>query len=63
MGYGKNGINVHDIGNIFKIELNKMWECFFKEDSFPVVKRKFFIKELFCNFGDSVIPRYRLTIN
>lgn len=62
-GYGKNTVNVHDIGNIFKIELNKMWERFFKEDSFPVVKRKFFNKELFCDFKNSIIPRYKLTIN
>jgi len=63
IGYGRNGVNIHDIGNIFKIQLNKIWECFFKEDSFPVVKRKFFNKELFCDFDSNIIPRYRLTID
>lgn len=59
---GLSDVKTYDIGNIFKIELDKIWEKFFSQDSFPVVKRKFFDKTLFEEFTEEIIPRYKLTI-
>ncbi len=55
-------VRVCDIGNIYKIKLDRIWEKFFYKDSFPTVKFKFFNKELFGDICEYVIPRYKLTI-
>lgn len=47
--------------NFYKIELDKLWEKYFYEDSFPNVKWKFFKKELFYEFiDDNPLPLYKL---
>jgi len=63
IGFGKNPIDIHDSGNIYQIDLNKIWENYFAKESFPMIKRKFFEKKLFCDFTENIIPRYRLAIN
>lgn len=62
-GFGMHPTTTQDTGNIYKIELNKIWENYFVEESFPMVKRKFFERKLFCDFAENIVPRYRLTIN
>jgi len=52
-----------DLGNIYKIKLDKIWERFFPNESFPMVKRGFFEQTLFKEFNENVSPRYKLTIN
>ncbi len=54
--------DTRDLGNIYKIELNKLWEDKFSDLSFPQMKRSFFKKELFENIENSVIPRYKLKV-
>lgn len=52
----------YDMGNIFEIQLDKIWEIFFNQDSFPIVKKKFFDKTLFEEFNEKIVPRYKLTV-
>jgi ATP-dependent DNA helicase RecQ len=59
---GLSNVRTYDIGNIFKIKLDKIWEKYFSQDSFPAVKRKFFDKTLFGEFNERIIPRYKLTV-
>jgi len=49
-------------GNIYQLQLVKIWEKFFSDYSFPMIKRKFFEKELFSEFELSISPRFKLTI-
>lgn len=51
---------IADAGNIYELCLDKIWERFFSNDSFPVIKRKFFNKELFTEFKEQPYPRYKL---
>ena len=66
--FKENLLNCNDklikggFGNIYEIELNKIWENYFSEYSFPEVKRMFFNKELFLDFKDKIFPRYLLKI-
>ncbi len=60
--FHKNTMKVYDPGDIFRIELDKIWEKFFYEESFPMVKRKFFERKLFEEFIGNIIPRYHLII-
>lgn len=53
---------IYDRGNIYRIKLDKLWENFFSQDSFPVVKRKFFDETLFEEFKNNVFPKYKLTV-
>lgn len=47
--------------NYYIIELDKLWEKYFYEDSFPNIKRKFFNQELFQEFNDdNPLPLYKL---
>lgn len=62
-GFQKNKIVTCDTGNIFRIELNKVWETFFARETFPMVKKKFFDKTLFAEFNEAIFPRYRLSLN
>lgn len=55
-----------DIGNIYELRLNEIWEKFFTNQSFPTAKYKFFNQELFTEFGDKIqqpFPRYMLQIS
>ena len=51
-----------DLGNIYEIKLDKIWEKYFSDLSFPVVKRLFFNKELFLDFYQNIFPRYLIKI-
>lgn len=51
-----------DTGNIYELYLDKLWEKFFYEDSFPSVKKKFFENTLFLDFTENISPRYKLII-
>ena len=62
-GFGTHPTVTQDTGNIYKLELNKIWENYFVKESFPIVKRNFFERTLFSDFAEGIVPRYRLTIN
>lgn len=46
---------------VFKIQLDKVWEHHFAEEGFPVIKHKFFTKQLFEGFGN-INPQLKLCI-
>jgi RecQ family ATP-dependent DNA helicase len=50
-----------DMGDIYEIDLRKIWEDHFSDLSFPELKKKFFDRELF-SFAEDVFPRYRFRI-
>ena len=55
-----------DVGNIYELNLNEIWERYFNNESFPSVKYKFFNQTLFTEFGESErqpFPRYMLDIS
>lgn len=58
------GSTIEDTGNIYQIDLNKIWEKYFNKESFPMVKRKFFERTLFNEFTEEEqpMPRYQLKI-
>ncbi len=51
-----------DTGNIYELKLREIWEKHFRQLSFPEVKRKFFMRELFGEYDGvgGVYPRYRV---
>lgn len=54
-----------DDGVCYRIELDKLWEAHFPNESFPMIKKRFFDGTLFTTFGfTSVRPRlqYNLTL-
>lgn len=59
----KKPITTYDVGDIYEIQLNNIWEHFFGQESFPMVKKRFFDGTLFEEFNDTVVPRYKLTVN
>lgn len=62
-GMGRQ-INTHDIGNTYKIDLAKLWEYRFSEESFPSIKFKFYSKTLFgVGLQEHVYPRYNLSVS
>jgi len=55
-----------DVGNIYELNLNEIWERYFNNESFPSVKYKFFNQTLFTEFGErdrQPFPRYMLDIS
>lgn len=48
---------------VFKIELDKVWEKYYSERSFPQIKREYFEKTLFESDGIYVSPQIRLEYN
>ncbi len=46
---------------VFRIQLDKIWEHHFAEEGFPVIKHKFFTKQLFEGFAN-ITPQLRLSI-
>jgi len=63
--YAKKG-TTKDVGNIYELNLNEIWERYFNNESFPSVKYKFFNQTLFTEFGESErqsFPRYMLDIS
>ena len=46
---------------VFKVLLDKIWENKYAEEGFPVIKHKFFTRQLFTGFSN-VIPQLRLSI-
>lgn len=57
-----NTLTRTDVGDIYELEMDKIWEKYFGDESFPKVKYKFFNRELFTEFGDQPYPRYKLEI-
>lgn len=56
--------NTSDIGNIYKIDLAKLWENKFSDESFPSIKYKFYSKKLFGeDLNEHVYPRYNLSVH
>lgn len=50
--------------NYYIIELDKLWEKYFSDDSFPRVKKKFFEKELFSEFEEgNPLPLNKLSVS
>lgn len=52
-----NGNHSH----VFKIQLDKIWENYFSEESFPALKQKFFTKQLFEGFAN-ISPQLKLNV-
>ncbi|MGE5482154.1 MAG: DEAD/DEAH box helicase [Bacteroidota bacterium] len=50
-----------DLGDIYELDLRRIWEDHFSNLSFPELKRKFFERKLF-SFAEDVFPRYRFRI-
>lgn len=48
---------------IFTIELDKLWEDHYSDQSFPMIKKQYFDKTLFENDGFEVSPQMRLIFN
>lgn len=49
--------------NFYVIELDKLWEKHFSDDSFPRVKKKFFERELFSEIkNENPLPLNKLTV-
>jgi ATP-dependent DNA helicase RecQ len=46
---------------IFRIDLGALWEKHFSDESFPIIKYKYFSKTLFEKLGVSVSPQLKLT--
>lgn len=46
---------------VFKIQLDKIWENHFAEEGFPVIKHKFFTKQLFEGFVN-ISPQLKLCV-
>jgi ATP-dependent DNA helicase RecQ len=49
-------------GNIYLLKLSEIWENYFSELSFPMLKKNLFNRELFTEFDKRICPRYCLTI-
>lgn len=47
--------------HVFKIQLDKIWEYHFAEEGFPVIKHKFFKKELFDGYTN-IHPQLKLCV-
>ncbi|MDD3793587.1 MAG: hypothetical protein PHI37_02150 [Candidatus Gracilibacteria bacterium] len=56
------GLTVRDVGNIYKLNLGKLWEEKFLDKSFPTLKKEFYENTLFEGYEGNVIPRYKLSI-
>ena len=54
---------VNDFWNIYKIDLQKLWEERFVNLTFPTLKRGLYEQTLFPWFEKKIIPRLRLKIN
>jgi len=65
-GRGRAGdatiIEYPDGRSVYEIDLNKIWEEYFARDSFPLIKKRYFDKQLFEGFQDKIIPQFKLSI-
>jgi len=60
---GRQQTSICDMGDIYEIQLDKVWQRYFGEESFPRVKHLFYKQRLFTEFGEqSPSPRYQLDI-
>jgi ATP-dependent DNA helicase RecQ len=63
-GYGKNNdVKISNIGNVFEIDLSKVWENEFDDITFAKFKYKFFSGDLFNSSDIKISPRTRLEIH
>ncbi|MCL1809775.1 MAG: DEAD/DEAH box helicase [Clostridiales bacterium] len=62
-GHRYSTSTVTKIGDVYEIELEKLWETKFRDTTFAQFKYKFFSRELFCHLPEAVIPNIKLTIN
>lgn len=63
-GYGRHSTMITtNIGNIYEIELSKVWEEKFNNLTFAKFKFHFFEGDLFTFGANKVLPRIKLTIN
>lgn len=49
-------------GNIYLLKLNQIWENFYSDLSFPLLKKKYFEYELFTEFPEKISPRYHIVV-
>ena len=56
-----NGNWIKDSGDIYEVDLKRIWEDFFSELNFSELKYKFYNNSLF-NFEENISPRHKLTI-
>lgn len=49
-------------GNIYLIKLSQIWENYFSNLSFPMLKKKFFERDLFTEYKEKISPRYHMVI-
>ena len=48
-------------GTFYKVQLDKVWEDHFDKESFPVIKHKFFTKQLFAGYNQ-ISPQLKLCV-
>lgn len=58
----QDDVECRDIGHIYEIQLDKLWEENFSEKTFGQLKRDFFERRLFQPFSNDVYPRYSIKI-
>lgn len=57
----KNNCTLYRVGSVFEINLKKIWENYFSNMSFPMLKKAFYEKKLFEEpFAAKILPRYKL---
>ncbi len=58
---GRNQYSLYHVGDVYEIDLKMIWEHYFSQMSFPMMKRAFYEKNLFeGTFKETVLPRYKL---
>jgi len=62
-GHRYSTSTVTKIGDVYEIDLGKLWETRFRDMTFAQFKYRFFSRELFDNLPEAVIPNIKLTIN
>jgi len=62
-GFGsRSDVQITINGNLYEIDLGRLWEEKYNEDTFPYFKYKFFNNKLF-DFSERIIPKMKLTID
>ena len=46
---------------VYHLDLDRLWEKYFYQESFPYIKKKYYDKELFEEWGLEYSPQYRVT--
>lgn len=49
-------------GNIYLLKLNQIWENYYSDLSFPMLKKKYFECDLFTEYQEKISPRYHIVV-